>query len=142
MKEPYSTGDTALLLVDLLNDFLDEKGKLAPRIGEMLDKTNFKVNLKRLINGARAKGVKIFYVPHGLHEHSFDDVRHIHPRWQWAMENKLFWKGDWGASSTTRLRRMTATSSSAATAPSTASSTPTWCRSCGSTGSRRSCWRA
>ncbi|MGF6229161.1 nicotinamidase-related amidase [Inquilinus ginsengisoli] len=97
MKEPYSTGDTALLLVDLLNDFLDEKGKLAPRIGEMLDKTNFKVNLKRLINGARAKGVKIFYVPHGLHEHSFDDVRHIHPRWQWAMENKLFWKGDWGA---------------------------------------------
>ena len=37
--------------------------------------------------------MKIFYVPHGLHEHSFDDVKHVHPRWQWAMENKLFWKG-------------------------------------------------
>jgi nicotinamidase-related amidase len=97
VAETYSTGDTALLLVDLLNDFLDEKGKLAERIGPMLEKTSLKVNLTRLIAGARAKGVKIFYVPHGLHEHSFDDVQHVHPRWQWAMENKLFWKGAWGA---------------------------------------------
>lgn len=97
MTEPYSTNDTALLLVDLLNDFLDEKGKLAPRIGDMLAKTELKKNLRRLIDGARARGVKIFYVPHGLHEHSFDGVRHIHPRWEWAMENKLFWKGEWGA---------------------------------------------
>ncbi|MGY3461241.1 nicotinamidase-related amidase [Bradyrhizobium sp. LM3.4] len=35
-------------------------------------------------------------MPHGLHEHSFDDVRHVHPNWQWAMENKVFWKGQWG----------------------------------------------
>lgn len=97
MSTTYSTQDTALLLVDLLNDFLDEKGKLAPRIGPMLEKTDLKANLARLIQGARTKGIKLFYVPHGLHEHSFDDVEHIHPRWQWAMENKLFWKGEWGA---------------------------------------------
>lgn len=97
MKEPYSTSDTAVLLVDLLNDFLDENGKLAERIGSMLKKTDLKVNLAGLINGARAAGVQIFYAPHGLHEHSFDDVQHIHPRWQWAMEKKLFWKGEWGA---------------------------------------------
>jgi nicotinamidase-related amidase len=95
--ESYATGDTALLLVDLLNDFLDEKGKLAQRIGPMLEKTDLIAHLTRLIDGARAKGMKIFYVPHGLHEHSFDDVKHVHPRWQWAMENKLFWKGEWGA---------------------------------------------
>jgi nicotinamidase-related amidase len=96
MAEKHSTGDTALLPVDLLSDFLDEKGKLAERIGPMLEKTDLKTNLARLINGARAAGVKIFYVPHGLHEHSFDDVKHIHPRWRWAMDIKLFWKGEWG----------------------------------------------
>jgi len=97
VAETYSTKDTALLLVDLLNDFLDEKGKLAERIGPMLGKTDLKAHLARLISGARAAGVKVFYVPHGLHEHSFDDVQHVHPRWQWAMANKLFWKGEWGS---------------------------------------------
>ncbi|MGF6492092.1 nicotinamidase-related amidase [Luteibacter sp. 621] len=97
MQENYATSDTALLLVDLLNDFLDENGKLAQRIGPMLKKTDLVEHLKRLVKGAREKGVKIFYVPHGLHEHSFDDVTHIHPRWQWAMENKVFWMGEWGS---------------------------------------------
>jgi nicotinamidase-related amidase len=84
------------LLVDLLNDFLDENGKLAERIGPMLKKTDLIAHLGRLVAGAREAGVKIFYVPHGLHEHSFDDVKHVHPRWQWAMDNQLFWKGEWG----------------------------------------------
>ncbi|UPG92724.1 isochorismatase family cysteine hydrolase [Luteibacter aegosomatissinici] len=97
MKENYSTNDTALLLVDLLNDFLDETGKLSQRIGPMLEKTGLIDHLTRLVTGARARGVKIFYVPHGLHEHSFDDVTHVHPRWQWAMENKVFWMGEWGS---------------------------------------------
>jgi nicotinamidase-related amidase len=97
VAEKYSTADTALLLVDLLNDFLDEKGKLSERIGMMLKKTDLIAHLERLVAGARKAGVKIFYVPHGLHEHSFDDVKHVHPRWQWAMENHLFWKDSWGA---------------------------------------------
>jgi len=97
MLEKYSTDDTALLLVDLLNDFLDPKGKLAERIGLMLGKTDLIAHLERLVAGARMAGIKIFYVPHGLHEHSFDGVQHVHPRWQWAMEKELFWKDSWGA---------------------------------------------
>jgi nicotinamidase-related amidase len=54
VTETYSTDSTALLLVDLLNDFLYENGKLAERIGGMLKKTNLKEHLKRLIDGARA----------------------------------------------------------------------------------------
>ncbi len=96
-SETYAPQNTALLLVDLLNDFLDESGKLAPRIEEMLKKTKLKSSLRRLIDGAREANVPLFYVPHGLHEHSFGDVKHMHPRWQWAMEQKLFWKGEWGA---------------------------------------------
>ncbi|MDR6632606.1 nicotinamidase-related amidase [Phyllobacterium sp. 1468] len=97
MSEKYALDETALLLVDVLNDFLDENGKLAGRIGPMLEKTDVIAHLSRLVAGARAAGVKIFYVPHGLHEHSFDDVKYVHPNWQWAIENKVFWKGEWGA---------------------------------------------
>ena len=71
VTETYSTDGTALLFVDLLNDFLDENGKLAEHIGGILKKTNLKEHLKRLIDGARSRGVKLFNVPHGLHEHSF-----------------------------------------------------------------------
>jgi nicotinamidase-related amidase len=97
MTYHYSTADTALLLVDVLNDFLDENGKLATAIGPMLEKTHLRSNLQRLLEGARGAGVKIFYVPHGFHEHSFQGVQHVLPRWQQAMANKIFWIGEWGA---------------------------------------------
>ena len=97
MTHSYSTADTALLLVDVLNDFLDDKGKMASAIGPMIEKTNLKPTLHRLLEGARAAGVKIFYVPHGFHEHSFDGVKHILPRWQGALDNKVFWIGEWGS---------------------------------------------
>lgn len=97
MTHSYSTGNTALLLVDVLNDFLDDNGKMANAIGPMVEKTNLKPNLHRLLEGARAAGVKVFYVPHGFHEHSFDGVKHILPRWQGALDNKVFWIGEWGA---------------------------------------------
>ena len=38
----YSKDTTALLLVDVLNDFLDNNGKLASAIGPMLEKTNLR----------------------------------------------------------------------------------------------------
>lgn len=97
MTHHYSTSCTALLLVDVLNDFLDEEGKLASAIGPMIEKTNLKPNLHRLLEGARAAGVKVFYVPHGFHERSFDGVKHVLPRWQLAMTNKIFWIGEWGS---------------------------------------------
>lgn len=97
MSYPYLTSGTALLLVDVLNDFLDENGKMASAIGPMVERTSLKPNLHRLLQGARAAGVKIFYVPHGFHEHSFDGVKHVLPRWQGALDNKVFWIGDWGA---------------------------------------------
>jgi hypothetical protein len=52
VTETYSTVSTALLLVDLLNDFLDENRKLAERIGGMLTKTNLKEHLKRFFTEA------------------------------------------------------------------------------------------
>lgn len=93
----YSTRDTALILVDVLNDFLSEDGKVNPRIREQLKATNLVENLKRLIAGARAKGMQIVYAPHGLHEHSFDDLKYVPVRMQGAMEHHIFWEGEPGA---------------------------------------------
>lgn len=67
-----STATTALLLVDGLNDFLDEKRwKVGKRYRPMIEKTSLKSPLQRLLSA-----VKVFYVPHGFHQHSFDGVKH------------------------------------------------------------------
>ncbi|WP_431103040.1 cysteine hydrolase family protein [Roseateles noduli] len=93
----YSTGNTALVLVDLLNDFLAEDGKVNGRIKEQLEERNFVANMTRLIAGAREKGLQIVFAPHGLHEHSFDDVAEIPVRMQGAMQHKIFWLGEKGS---------------------------------------------
>ena len=61
----YTAADSAVLLIDFLNDFLAEDGKLALEIGPMVDRLNLKSKYRRLIRGARAAGITLFYVPHG-----------------------------------------------------------------------------
>jgi nicotinamidase-related amidase len=93
----YPLKTSALILVDVLNDFLADDGKLHGLIGPMLAQTRLVENLQMLLAGARAAGVQIFYSPHGLDEHSFDDVKHVHPRFQGGIDNRVFWKGTYGA---------------------------------------------
>ena len=93
----YSTNDTALVLVDLLNDFLAEDGKINSRIKDQIAKVDFMANIERLIDGARGAGLQIVYAPHGLHEHSFDDVHAVPVRMQGAMQYHIFWLGEKGS---------------------------------------------
>lgn len=93
----YSTENSALLLVDVLNDFLSPDGKVNARIQEQIEKVGLIANLTRLIKGARAAGLQIAYAPHGLHEHSFDDVKYVPVRMQYAMEHHVFWEGEPGS---------------------------------------------
>lgn len=92
----YPVQTTALILVDVLNDFLADDGKLSGAIGPMVARLGLKENLARLLAGARKAGVKVFFSPHGMDEHSFDDIKHLHPRFQWAVENRVFWIGEKG----------------------------------------------
>ena len=55
----------ALVLVDPLNDFLHEEGKLNPLVKESLETTKTVSNIRKLAEGARAAGVPIYY---GLHQ--------------------------------------------------------------------------
>ena len=92
----YAADDSAVLLVDFLNDFLAKDGKLAPEIGAMVARLDLKRKYRRLIDGARAAGIKLFYVPHGVDEHSFDDVPRLHPRIQHGVDQRITWIGGWG----------------------------------------------
>lgn len=93
----YPIGKSALILIDVLNDFLAEDGKVHDQIKPMLVKTNLIENLVRLLDGARKSGIQIIFAPHGLDEHSFEDIPHVIPRFQWAKDNKIFWKDSVGA---------------------------------------------
>lgn len=97
MNTTYSTANSALILVDVLNDFLADDGKLAGKIGPMVEKHHLKQNLQRLLDGARKAGLPVFYAPHGADEHSFDGVPHVHPRFQFGLDKKVFWIGSYGA---------------------------------------------
>ncbi|MFG2969409.1 isochorismatase family cysteine hydrolase [Streptomyces sp. NPDC048288] len=94
---PYPATRTAVVLIDPLNDFLAPNGKLNGQIGPMLDRTGLHAQLARLAAGAREAGVTVFYAPHGLHEGVFDDVRHVLPRFRFAVDNQVFWEGTDGA---------------------------------------------
>ncbi|MEU6651199.1 isochorismatase family cysteine hydrolase [Streptomyces sp. NPDC046900] len=93
----YPPERTALVVVDALNDFLAEDGKLSAQIGPMLDKLDLRAQLDRLIAGAREAGVTVFYAPHGLNADAFTDIKHVLPRFQFAVDNQVFWEGSYGA---------------------------------------------
>lgn len=95
-QETYPTDVSALVVIDLLNDFLSERGKAFPNIKNELERVQLVPNLKRLLAGARAAGLQIVYAPHGLNEHSFDEFNYVAPRLQVAMQNHVFWEGDFG----------------------------------------------
>jgi nicotinamidase-related amidase len=97
MPDPsYPTDISALILIDLLNDFLSPKGKVYARLAAQFEKVAFIPNVTRLIAGARAAGLQIVYAPHGLNDHSFDDVKYIPTRMVPAMQYHIFWEGEFG----------------------------------------------
>jgi len=43
----------------------------------MVDKTNLISDLKRFLDGASKEGAVVIFAPHGLHEHSFDELSYL-----------------------------------------------------------------
>lgn len=57
--------NTALVLIDPLNDFLHSNGKLYPRMKASLESSNSLEHIKQLLTAARAASIPVFY---GLHQ--------------------------------------------------------------------------
>ncbi|WP_426412276.1 isochorismatase family cysteine hydrolase [Bradyrhizobium ganzhouense] len=60
----YDPSTTAILLVDPYNDFLADGGKLWPRVKAIAEETNLLEHLRVVVAAARARGLKIVFVPH------------------------------------------------------------------------------
>jgi nicotinamidase-related amidase len=60
----YDPATTAILLVDPYNDFLSEGGKLWPRVKAIAEEVALLGHLREVVSTARARGLKIFFVPH------------------------------------------------------------------------------
>jgi len=89
---------TALLLIDPLNDFIAEGGKLWPYSREVAEELHLLDNLRRLASAARECGTLVVYVPHRRHVRGdFDDWRNVNPTHERARTLLPFERGTWGA---------------------------------------------
>ncbi len=93
----YPPNETALLLVDALNEFLAEGGKLWPATKPVAEATGTIPNLKRLTDGSRAAGMTVAYANHHTNEGGeYLSFRHPTPSHRRVNDLGLFLKGSFG----------------------------------------------
>jgi nicotinamidase-related amidase len=88
---------TALLVIDPLNDFISEGGKLWPYAKDVAERVSLVPNLRRLLAAGREAGLSIVYVPHHRSEPGeFDGWRYLCPTHVGAKNIRPFERGSWG----------------------------------------------
>ena len=93
-----SPTSTALLLVDPLNDFISEGGKLWPHLREIATRLDTVANLRRLLAWARESVLRVVFVPHHRAEPGdFEGWRFLNPTHDGAKRIQPFLRGSWGA---------------------------------------------
>src|SRR5262245_14359300 len=93
----YHPSNTALLLVDPYNDFLSEGGKLWPYFKAIAEEVKLLDHLRALVQVARDKGFKIYFVPHHRWEPGdYVQWHHATPYQLAGAQRQSFAKGTWG----------------------------------------------
>jgi nicotinamidase-related amidase len=93
----YEPKLTAVLCVDLYNDFLSEGGKLFPWIKDIAKENNMLENLRTVVRTARDVGISIYHVPHHRWESGdYVNWKYPSPYQLGAAERQAFAKGTWG----------------------------------------------
>ncbi|MGO1182951.1 MAG: isochorismatase family cysteine hydrolase [Micrococcaceae bacterium] len=97
MTATYEPELTALLCVDLYNDFLAEGGKLYPWIKDSAEAHGMHENLKTIVSAARQAGITVYHVPHHRWEPGdYLDWKYPSPYQLGAAERQAFAKDTWG----------------------------------------------
>ncbi len=79
-KSPYPIGNTALIVVDPLNDLISEGGMAWPMSGTVIQAVSTVEHIEELLAVAREKGIKIAYAPHHRYrEGSYSDRKYLSP---------------------------------------------------------------
>ena len=96
----YPPGQTALLIIDPVNDFLSEGGAAWELTKNTVTTLHDVVgNIKRAMEGARARGVKVLFGPMAYTEEDYAN-HHLQKRSginRLMYEKKMFLAGTWGA---------------------------------------------
>ena len=98
MATTYDPAITALLCIDLYNDFLSEGGKLFPWVEDIATENNMHENLRTIVATAREADITIYHVPHHRWEPG-DYVswkKYPSPYQLGAAQRQAFAKGTWG----------------------------------------------
>lgn len=93
----YPLASTALLLVDPLNDFISEGGKMWPYLKENAERVNLVPNLKRMLATARERRLQVGYVPHRRWQPGdYEGWRFTNFTHRKTAEHRFFERGTWG----------------------------------------------
>jgi nicotinamidase-related amidase len=88
---------TAVLCVDLYNDFLAEGGKLFPFIKDLAQANNMHENLRSIVRTAREAGITIFHIPHHRWQQGdYVNWKYPSPYQLGSAERQSFAKDTWG----------------------------------------------
>lgn len=87
---------TAIVLIEPQNDFLSPGGTMYTYIKEQLAKRNVISNLQNLLNNARGKVSKIFYVPFHEFEEGFPELKKGGPAYEGLRGIEIDMVADWG----------------------------------------------
>jgi len=97
-ENEYPAETTAVILVDPYNDFVSEGGKIYQNIKQTADSVNLVENLVKLVEGARSKGIPVFYAMHLEWEPGIrEDWQFQHITQERQGQFQVFAKGTWGA---------------------------------------------
>lgn len=96
MKNRIPKDKTAIVLIEPQNDFLSEGGTMYAYIKEQLKQRKVIENLQSLLNGARGKVAKIFYVPFEEFEAGFPELKKGGPGYEGLRGIEIDMKADWG----------------------------------------------
>lgn len=87
---------TAIVLIEPQNDFLSEGGTMYAYIKDQLKERNVIANLQNLLNEARGKVAKIFYVPFHSFEEGFPELKKGGPAYEGLRGIEIDMEADWG----------------------------------------------
>jgi nicotinamidase-related amidase len=97
MTTTYDPKITAVLCIDLYNDFLSEGGKLWPWVKDVATEVRLLDNLRTIVHTAREARITIYHVPHHRWEPGdYEGWKYPSPYQLGAAERQTFAKDTWG----------------------------------------------
>jgi nicotinamidase-related amidase len=88
---------TALVVIDLYNDFISEGGKIWHRIKDVAETNNCNPHMLQLVTAARKAGIRVFYALHHRYRPGdYETWKYIAPIQKAGWKSKAFEDGTWG----------------------------------------------